>query len=138
MLTSASVMPSSGQTQFECIVQKVWGREEWIANNDKYCGKKMVFNASFQCSMHHHKIKDETFYIQSGRIVLETEDNGLYNMRLMVTGDIAHIRPLVWHRITALENAEVFEFSTTHMDEDSYRRTNSGKADLAAMGITSW
>ncbi len=126
------------QTGLEQIVQKAWGREEWIVNNAKYCGKKMVFNACYQCSMHHHKIKEETFYIQTGRIVLETEIDGLYGMRLMVPGDVAHIKPLVWHRMTALEHAEVFEFSTFHMEEDSYRRTESGKADLTAMGVNSW
>ena len=41
----------------------------------------------------------------------------------------------MWHRITALETAEVFEFSTFHMEEDSYRRTDSGKADLKTMSI---
>ncbi|NDD55502.1 cupin domain-containing protein [bacterium] len=126
------------QGQLEKIVDKVWGHEEWIVNNAKYCGKKMVFKACFQCSMHHHKIKEETFYVQQGRLVLETETNGAYDIRLMTPGDIAHIKPLTWHRLTALDNAEVFEFSTFHMEEDSYRRTESGRADLAAMGVETW
>lgn len=138
MLPETSFTNPLPQSQLECIIQKAWGHEEWIVNNAKYCGKKMVFKSCHQCSMHHHKIKEETFYIQAGRIVLETETNGLYNMRLMTPGDVAHIKPLVWHRMTALENAEVFEFSTFHMEEDSYRRTESGKADLIAMGIVSW
>ena len=47
------------------IVDKVWGREEWIVNNEKYCGKKLILKKGYSCSMHHHKIKDETFYILS-------------------------------------------------------------------------
>ena len=121
--------------QLENIVQKAWGHEEWIANNAKYCGKKMVFNGGFQCSWHHHKIKDETFYVQSGRIVLETEINGVYEKRIMMPGDVSHVSPFEWHRLSAIDNTELFEFSTFHMEEDSYRRTESGKADFAAMGI---
>ena len=123
-------------TQLQCIVEKVWGHEEWIANNAQYCGKKMVFKGGFQCSWHHHKIKDETFYLQSGRLVLETEENGRYDQRIMLPGDVAHVTPLIWHRLSAIDNTELFEFSTFHMEEDSYRRTESGKADFPAMGIT--
>jgi quercetin dioxygenase-like cupin family protein len=121
--------------QLDRIVEKEWGHEEWIVNKPAYCGKKLVFNKGFQCSMHQHKIKDETFYIQSGKIVLETDLQGFCEKRIMTAGDTVHIVPDMWHRITALTNAEVFEFSTFHREDDSYRRTSSGKADLKAMGI---
>lgn len=121
--------------QLDCIVHKEWGHEEWIVNKPAYCGKKMVFKSGYQCSMHHHKIKDETFYIQSGKIILETEYEGQAAMRVMTPGDTAHMIPNMWHRITALVDSEVFEFSTFHMEDDSYRRTNSGIADLKAMGF---
>lgn len=121
--------------QLECIVQKEWGHEEWIVNKPAYCGKKMVFKSGYQCSMHHHKVKDETFYVQSGKIILETELNGHATMRIMTPGDTAHIIPNMWHRITALVESEVMEFSTFHREDDSYRRTNSGRANLQAMGF---
>ena len=122
-------------SQLVFVSEKMWGHEEWIVNKPAYCGKKLVFNAGYQCSMHHHKVKDETFYIQSGKIVLETDYNGLQESRILTAGDTAHIPQGMWHRITAIQTAEVFEFSTFHREEDSYRRTNSGKADLKAMGI---
>lgn len=109
------------------IAHKEWGHEEWIVNKSEYCGKKMVFKAGYQCSMHHHKLKDETFYIQSGTIILETEDELGSHARVMTPGDTAHIKVGLWHRIVAITNAEVFEFSTFHMEEDSYRKTSSGK-----------
>lgn len=121
--------------ELECIVSKEWGHEEWIVNKPAYCGKKLVFKAGYQCSMHHHKIKDETFYIQSGRMILEIEYNGKSSTRIMTPGDTAHIVPNMWHRLSAIDNAEVIEFSTFHMEEDSYRRTSSGKADFKAMGF---
>lgn len=123
--------------QLDRVVHKEWGHEEWIVNKPAYCGKKLVFKGGYQCSMHHHKIKDETFYVQSGTVVLETEQDNHKTLRIMAAGDTAHITPGVWHRLTALVDAEVFEFSTFHMEEDSYRCTQSGKADLASMGLGS-
>ena len=121
--------------QLVFISEKVWGHEEWIVNKPAYCGKKLIFNAGYQCSMHHHKVKDETFYIQSGKVVLESDYKGRQESRILTAGDTAYIPQGMWHRITALETAEVFEFSTFHMEEDSYRRTDSGKADLKTMSI---
>jgi quercetin dioxygenase-like cupin family protein len=114
------------------IAEKEWGHEEWIVNKPEYCGKKLVFNAGFQCSMHQHKIKDETFYIQSGKIILESEYQNNHNIRIMTAGDVMHIPTGMWHRIIAIENSEVLEFSTFHREDDSYRRTSSGRADLSA------
>src|SRR3989338_8926171 len=42
------------------IVPKVWGQEQWLVNNEKYCGKKMLIKDGYYCSYHKHKIKDET------------------------------------------------------------------------------
>jgi quercetin dioxygenase-like cupin family protein len=85
--------------------------------------------------MHLHKIKDETFYLQSGTIILETEYGNQKQNRIMTTGDVAHIAPGMWHRITAITNSEVIEFSTFHREDDSYRRTKSGKADKKIMEL---
>jgi len=116
--------------QLENFVEKVWGHEEWIANNDKYCGKKLVIRKGFCCSMHHHKIKDETFYLASGKIILETEFEGKEKSRIMTPGDVQHIKIGMWHRFIGLEDSELFEFSTFHMDSDSHRKEKSGPIDI--------
>ena len=47
--------PRRKLTQAETYkVEKVWGEEHWIVNRD-YCGKKMVLNKGFRCSLHFHK-----------------------------------------------------------------------------------
>jgi quercetin dioxygenase-like cupin family protein len=117
------------------FVEKVWGHEEWIANNDKYCGKKMVLRKGFRCSMHHHKLKDETFYVASGKVLLEMDFDGQKSQRILMPGDVQHIKIGLWHRFTGLQDSEIFEFSTYHMDDDSYRRTTSGAVDLKTLSI---
>ncbi len=121
--------------QLNNLVQKEWGREEWIVNNTKYCGKKMVLNKGYRCSMHYHKIKEESFYILAGKIFLETEFNGFKQKRIMTPGDIVHIKPFEYHRFTGLETSEIMEFSTYHMEDDSYRIELSGKVDLSTLNI---
>ena len=53
-------------------VIKDWGVEYWIVN-ETYCGKKLKLFQGMQCSLHHHKIKDETFYVVSGEVAFELD-----------------------------------------------------------------
>lgn len=117
------------------FVEKAWGYEEWIANSKKYCGKKLVIKKGFRCSMHQHKIKEETFYVASGKIFLEFEINNKKSSRVMCAGDVMHIKIGMWHRFTGLEDSEIFEFSTFHMDEDSYRREIGGAVNLQSLSF---
>lgn len=52
------------------FVPKGWGFEDWIENNSMYCGKRLFFIKDRGCSWHAHYKKDETFYVQDGRILL--------------------------------------------------------------------
>jgi quercetin dioxygenase-like cupin family protein len=106
------------------IVPKGWGHEKWIVNNDKYCGKLLFFNKGKRCSWHFHKIKDETFYLQSGLISLYygwEEDLSKSEVLILEPGDSFHIPIGLKHQMVALEDSELFEFSTEHFDSDSYR-----------------
>jgi quercetin dioxygenase-like cupin family protein len=104
------------------VYPKVWGEERWIVNRE-YCGKVLVLNRGFRCSIHHHKIKDETFYINKGKVLLELNDD----IRVMVPGDVQLIMPNEKHRFTGLEDSEIIEFSTHHREDDSYRDVESGE-----------
>ena len=111
-------------------VPKVWGEEHWIVNRE-YCGKKMVLNKGFRCSLHFHKDKDEVFYVTKGRVFLELGDGE----RIMEPGDHHHVPPGVEHRFWGLEDSEIIEFSTHHEDDDSYRvpGQESGPFDFAEL-----
>ena len=107
-------------------VPKGWGYEKWIVNTDEYCGKLLFFNEGKRCSWHYHKKKDETFYLQSGKILLYYGDSdNLSGAKDLVLepGDKFHIYRGLRHQMVAIEDSELFEFSTEHFDEDSYRVT---------------
>jgi len=112
-----------GKTKMK-IVPKGWGYEKWIVNKEEYCGKVLYFDKGKKCSWHYHKIKDEVFYVQSGRILLtygQDDDIGLATKLVLEKGDNFHIPVGLRHQMKAMENTELFEFSTQHFDEDSYR-----------------
>lgn len=106
------------------IVSKGWGFEKWIVNNEKYCGKILYIVKDHKCSWHFHKIKDETFYVQSGKIKLiygRTDSMHHADEVILEKGSHFHIPVGLRHQMIALEDTELFEFSTQHFDEDSYR-----------------
>ena len=111
------------------VVDKVWGKELWIVNNQDYCGKVMVLNQKFRCSIHHHQVKKETFLLISGKILLEiqTSDSLEMDSKIILTpGMSITIMPYTRHRFTGLNPvSEIIEFSSRHFEHDSYRDTTS-------------
>jgi quercetin dioxygenase-like cupin family protein len=105
-------------------VDKGWGYEKWIVNKEEYCGKLLYFKTGLRCSWHYHKIKDEVFYLQSGKLVVKFSKSDNINEAesiLLEPGQNFHIPVGLRHQMIALEDSELFEFSTQHFDEDSYR-----------------
>ena len=106
------------------FVQKGWGYEKWIVNKQEYCGKLLFFNKGKKCSWHYHKIKDEVFYLQSGRMIVKfSEGDDIVEAKdiLLEPGQKFYVYTGLRHQMIALEDSELFEFSTQHFDEDSYR-----------------
>ena len=106
------------------FVSKGWGFEKWIVNCEKYCGKLLYFVKDKRCSWHYHKLKDEVFYVKSGRLLVKySDDDDIENAHEIVlsTGDNFHVYTGLRHQMIALEDTELFEFSTQHFDEDSHR-----------------
>ena len=111
-------------TQLIKFVSKGWGFEKWIHNSNLYCGKLLYFVKGKKCSWHYHKLKDEVFYVHSGKIILYYGDHDSIekaNVVILESGDNFHVQPGLRHRMEALADTELFEFSTQHFDSDSYR-----------------
>src|SRR5215475_10166632 len=106
------------------IVPKGWGREVWIANNERYCGKILEINKGKRLSLHFHKLKTESFFLRRGRLkmrIKESADSPNIEEFEMVEGDCMDIPPGLVHQMEALEDVELYEFSTQHFDSDSHR-----------------
>ena len=106
------------------FVKKGWGHELWIINKPEYCGKLLFFEKGKRCSWHHHKIKDEVFYLQSGKLLVkysQQDDIGQAEELVLEPGQNFYIYPGLRHQMIALEDSELFEFSTDHVDSDTLR-----------------
>lgn len=106
------------------IVPKGWGREVWIANGELYCGKILEIRQGKRCSLHFHKLKTESFYLRSGRLMVrvkESEDSEIIEEFELEAGQCMDVPSGLVHQLVALEDVELYEFSTQHFDSDSYR-----------------
>jgi len=115
-------------------VEKKWGHELWIHNDNQYCGKLLVFtNSGNKFSMHYHMLKNETWYVQEGAFQfdwIDTESAERCYTQLQ-KGDVVYIQKGLPHQLTSLiDNSIVFEVSTEHFDDDSYRIYRNGPQDL--------
>jgi mannose-6-phosphate isomerase-like protein (cupin superfamily) len=106
------------------LVSKSWGHEVWIDNSHEYCGKLLHVLAGKKGSLHFHMEKVETMYLQSGHLMIkfiDGSDASEYFVELF-PGESVRIPRGQTHQICGLEkDSELFEFSTTHRDSDSYR-----------------
>lgn len=120
---------------------KGWGGEKLIDNNKNYCGKILYIMKGCRCSIHYHIDKTETFYLHKGRLEVRYFDDPaelerivaanpgisaaqLYDIMEVVIlgqGDVFKVPPYRAHQMIGLEDSELFEFSTEHKEEDSYR-----------------
>jgi len=128
------------------IIPKGWGHEKIIVNNDQYCGKLLYLIKGCKTSFHYHQTKHETFYIERGKVkvyftdeidevkrVINMDDGARVpllfapnsalelNHVVLKDGDKFDVPRLRGHRIVALEDTKLFEFSTHHEDSDSIR-----------------
>jgi mannose-6-phosphate isomerase-like protein (cupin superfamily) len=130
------------------IVDKLWGYESVIVNNDLYCGKVLtVLDNGKCCSIHYHKEKTETFYVIEGSLVImlatrkDKLSESIYDfndpiIRILDVGDSVTVHPYTAHRFFVYNpevlldyRARFIEFSTTDYGDDSIRLIESGDID---------
>ena len=106
-------------------IDKGWGYEIVWANNDKYCGKMLVFErAGAKTSLVFHKEKIKTWFINSGKFKITYIDiqTGEKKETVLGEGQTADFGPLGPHQIEALaENSMIFEVGTSDYPEDRFR-----------------
>ena len=121
----SSVFVGENHIQNVKMVPKVWGYEQWIENNEKYCCKILTLHQGYQCSLHYHKNKDETFIVTAGHVRLELGDQIMH----LRPGSFVRVPPNTPHRFAGIEDSLIMEVSTHHEDSDSYRIEESRKMD---------
>ncbi len=112
-----------GKTTYQ-FIPKGWGWEKIFWNDDKYCGKLLFIAVEKRVSWHYHLIKDETFYLQSGEMIVwygHDDDINKASRVWLKQGVVFHVPVGLRHRMMGETDCYLFEFSTHHEDSDSIR-----------------
>lgn len=97
-------------------VDKPWGYELIWAETKHYVGKILHINAGHKLSRQYHNYKEETFMVQSGRMMLEI-GYPVTESIAMQEGETYHCPPLTIHRMIAIDDVDVIEVSTPQLDD---------------------
>ncbi len=108
------------------LYEKTWGWEHWFVNSRLYCGKLLFVRKgdwSSNGKYHYHNIKDETFFVIEGALILDYYKHGEFKSITLRRYESFHVPPRMKHRFTSLtdEGCRFIEASTTHREDDSYR-----------------
>ena len=112
-------------------IDKPWGHEIWWAWTDDYVGKILHVKAGHRLSVQYHEHKDETSYVLRGRLtLLKGPAADALETTSVEQGAQWRNRPGEIHTIEAVEDADVLEVSTPHVDdvvrlEDAYGRAGT-------------
>lgn len=130
--TAPAATPRAGIERKQSVnevtrVEKPWGYELHWAKTDRYVGKLIHINAGHALSLQYHNLKDETVFLQSGKLLYEIEVDGVLTKIDLQPGQSIHVTPKTVHRMTAIEDCDVFEVSTPELHdvvrlEDRYGR----------------
>ena len=110
-------------------VEKPWGYELIWAKTSDYVGKILHIKKGHQLSLQYHRVKEETILVSSGKMLFVIEDErGQMQEIELAAGEAHHVAVGRKHRMIAIEDCDVLEVSTNHLDdvvrlEDSYGRT---------------
>ncbi len=106
-------------------VDKGWGYEIVWANNDKYCGKLLVFErAGAKTSLVFHKEKVKSWFINAGKFKVKFIDvaTGEVKEAVLEEGQTADFGQLGPHQVESLvDNSVIFEVGTGDYVEDRFR-----------------
>ena len=106
-------------------IDKGWGFELVFANNDKYCGKLLVFEqAGAKTSLVFHKEKAKSWFVNAGKFKVSYIDVSTGEMKQseISEGQTADFGQLGPHQVEALvANSIIFEVGTGDFVEDRFR-----------------
>jgi mannose-6-phosphate isomerase-like protein (cupin superfamily) len=106
-------------------VKKGWGFEIVFANNEKYCGKLLVFErAGAKTSLVFHKEKSKSWFVNAGKFKITYIDitSGETKEAVLEEGKTVDFGSLGPHQLEALAPGSIiFEVGTADYVEDRFR-----------------
>lgn len=109
-------------------VEKVWGYELTLVNNESYSTKILGVKPGFKCSLHRHLIKDETLLPLIGEAVVRlhvpgTSDRESFDEEVLL-GEFSEDRsvripPSTWHQFWSADSGHAVLLDISSADNES-------------------
>jgi mannose-6-phosphate isomerase len=111
-------------------IEKPWGWEEILEQNDHYMVKRLFMKEGHACSLQYHNHKRETIYVLSGQMEFLDDIDWVVKR----AGDCFTVPPEIRHRMYGITDILYIECSTPHPHDvvriaDSYGRVQSSNYD---------
>jgi len=104
---------SSSDIKTPKVVFKPWGKEIWIADEPEYGGKILEIKKGYSTSVHYHREKKETIYVDKGKLLVRSGEHEF----VLEEGQAVTIEPYTVHQLVALEDVRLIEVSTQPLNE---------------------
>ena len=115
------------------VVPKPWGHELIWARTDRYVGKILHIKAGQSLSLQYHVKKDETVMVLRGKMAFtHYRDGEAPAVTELLPNQPFHVTPGLRHRMTAIEDTDVDEVSTTELDDVVRLEDHYGRAGTSA------
>ncbi len=110
-------------------VDKPWGHELLWASTDRYVGKILHIRAGHLLSLQYHERKHESIFVLRGRMIFRWRDaGGALRDRVMGEGEAQVVPTGLVHQYEAVEETDVLEASTPHLDDVVRLQDRYGRA----------
>jgi len=106
---------------------KIWGETRliWSGNNTET--HQIKIKKGGYCSKHKHLYKYNLFYIDRGKLLIETwKENGIVDETLLIPGESTIVGPGQYHRFKALEQTNALEVYWVDLKEGDIIREDCG------------
>jgi len=107
---------------------KIWGENILLFKNDNTQINFIHIKKGGRCSQHMHQNKNNIFFVQSGRLLVEKwNDSGLIDSTILIDEQMTEIKNGINHRFTALEDTKALEiYYVNSIDENDIIRQDEG------------
>jgi quercetin dioxygenase-like cupin family protein len=109
-------------------IEKPWGYEELLENNEFYVVKRLFMKQGCRCSLQYHNYKHETIYVLEGelKIAIGNDIDSLQDI-IYTKGQYIAIQNKIIHRMEGNTDCLYLESSTNQLDDvvrikDDYAR----------------
>jgi mannose-6-phosphate isomerase-like protein (cupin superfamily) len=106
---------------------KIWGETNLVFSNNTVQINQIHIKKGGRCSIHMHNHKNNIFFIQSGRLLIEQwMKEGVVDSTVLNKEDKMEIPSQIYHRFTALEDTSALEIYYLDIDDNDIIRKDCG------------